>query len=215
MTGRGRRRRSAGAARRRDIAPPMSNRDALLKLLASPDLCSKRWVYEQYDFADSRQYDRGPRRRRRGDPPRRRAQGPRADHRRDAALLRSRPCRGRQAGGRRSLAQPDRRRRAAAGADRQSQFRQSRKTVRRWASSSAVSRGSARRRARSIFPIVSGNVSLYNETHGLRDSADAGDRRRRPASTTWPKRRRSPSRRRARTFADRRGGGLARAVGVA
>ena len=33
----------------RDIAPPMSNRDALLKLLASPDLCSKRWVYEQYD----------------------------------------------------------------------------------------------------------------------------------------------------------------------
>ena len=33
----------------RDIAPPMSNRDALLKLVASPDLCSKRWVYEQYD----------------------------------------------------------------------------------------------------------------------------------------------------------------------
>jgi len=32
-----------------DIAPPMSNREALLKLLASPDLCSKRWVYEQYD----------------------------------------------------------------------------------------------------------------------------------------------------------------------
>ncbi len=33
----------------RDIAPPMSNRDALLKLVASPDLCSKRWVYEQYN----------------------------------------------------------------------------------------------------------------------------------------------------------------------
>ncbi|WP_158813851.1 phosphoribosylformylglycinamidine synthase subunit PurL [Methylocapsa sp. S129] len=32
-----------------DIAPPMSNHDALLKLVASPDLCSKRWVYEQYD----------------------------------------------------------------------------------------------------------------------------------------------------------------------
>jgi phosphoribosylformylglycinamidine synthase subunit PurL len=27
----------------------MSNRDSLLKLIASPDLCSKRWVYEQYD----------------------------------------------------------------------------------------------------------------------------------------------------------------------
>ena len=31
------------------VAPPMANADALLKLLASPDLCSKRWVYEQYD----------------------------------------------------------------------------------------------------------------------------------------------------------------------
>jgi phosphoribosylformylglycinamidine synthase subunit PurL len=27
----------------------MSNRDALLKLLATPNLCSKRWVWEQYD----------------------------------------------------------------------------------------------------------------------------------------------------------------------
>jgi phosphoribosylformylglycinamidine synthase subunit PurL len=33
----------------RDVAAPMSSRDALLKLIASPDLCSKRWVYEQYD----------------------------------------------------------------------------------------------------------------------------------------------------------------------
>jgi phosphoribosylformylglycinamidine synthase II len=32
-----------------EIAAPMSHRDALLKLIASPDLCSKRWVYEQYD----------------------------------------------------------------------------------------------------------------------------------------------------------------------
>jgi phosphoribosylformylglycinamidine synthase len=32
-----------------DVAPPMDNHVALLKLLASPDLCSKRWVYEQYD----------------------------------------------------------------------------------------------------------------------------------------------------------------------
>jgi phosphoribosylformylglycinamidine synthase len=31
------------------IAPPGSNRDALLKLLATPNLCSKRWVWEQYD----------------------------------------------------------------------------------------------------------------------------------------------------------------------
>jgi len=32
-----------------DIAAPMSNREALLKLLGSPDFASKRWVYEQYD----------------------------------------------------------------------------------------------------------------------------------------------------------------------
>jgi phosphoribosylformylglycinamidine synthase subunit PurL len=31
------------------ITSPLSNRDALLKLLASPNLCSKRWIWEQYD----------------------------------------------------------------------------------------------------------------------------------------------------------------------
>ncbi len=31
------------------IVPPMSNGQALLKLVATPDQCSKRWVYEQYD----------------------------------------------------------------------------------------------------------------------------------------------------------------------
>jgi phosphoribosylformylglycinamidine synthase II len=31
------------------VAPPLSNRAALLALLATPDLCSKRWVWEQYD----------------------------------------------------------------------------------------------------------------------------------------------------------------------
>ena len=31
------------------IEAPLSNRDALLALLATPDLCSKRWVWEQYD----------------------------------------------------------------------------------------------------------------------------------------------------------------------
>ena len=32
------------------IAPPMPTDEALLKLLHSPDLSSKRWVYEQYDW---------------------------------------------------------------------------------------------------------------------------------------------------------------------
>ncbi len=31
------------------VAPPMADRDALLTLLATPDGCSKRWVWEQYD----------------------------------------------------------------------------------------------------------------------------------------------------------------------
>ena len=32
-----------------DIPAPLSTADALLKILASPDMCSKRWVWEQYD----------------------------------------------------------------------------------------------------------------------------------------------------------------------
>ena len=31
------------------VKPPMSNADALEKLIGSPDLCSRRWVFEQYD----------------------------------------------------------------------------------------------------------------------------------------------------------------------
>lgn len=31
------------------VTPPMSNAEALLELIGSPDLCSKRWVHEQYD----------------------------------------------------------------------------------------------------------------------------------------------------------------------
>ena len=32
-----------------DIRPPMSHSAALLKLLSTPDQCSKRWIWEQYD----------------------------------------------------------------------------------------------------------------------------------------------------------------------
>jgi len=31
------------------IKPPCSDREALLKLISTPNLCSKRWVREQYD----------------------------------------------------------------------------------------------------------------------------------------------------------------------
>src|SRR5262249_38854964 len=33
----------------KDIAPPIPAGEALQKLMGSPDLCSKRWVWEQYD----------------------------------------------------------------------------------------------------------------------------------------------------------------------
>ncbi|HEY7299401.1 MAG TPA: phosphoribosylformylglycinamidine synthase subunit PurL [Xanthobacteraceae bacterium] len=32
-----------------DVVPPLSTGEALLRLLGSPDLCDKRWVWEQYD----------------------------------------------------------------------------------------------------------------------------------------------------------------------
>src|SRR4030088_1927531 len=33
----------------RDVMPPMGIMPALQKLIATPELCSKRWVWEQYD----------------------------------------------------------------------------------------------------------------------------------------------------------------------
>src|ERR1700730_17653300 len=32
-----------------DVSPPMATADALVRLIGSPDLCSQRWVWEQYD----------------------------------------------------------------------------------------------------------------------------------------------------------------------
>ena len=48
------------------------------------------------------------------------------------------------------------------------------------------------------FPVVSGNVSLYNETQRPRHPADADASAASACSTTSPSRRRSPSRPRAR-----------------
>ncbi len=31
------------------VTPPMSTADALVRLIGSPDMCSKRWIWEQYD----------------------------------------------------------------------------------------------------------------------------------------------------------------------
>ena len=99
--------------------------------------------HRQHDAAAGRGRGRGA--------DQRRPQGAGADRRRDAALLRGRSVRRRQAGGGRSLSQPHRRRRAAPRRDRQPQLRQSRSGPRSWASWSAASAASAKPAARSIF----------------------------------------------------------------
>ncbi len=43
------------------VAPPISNADALIKLVGLPDLCSKRWVCEQYDHLIGGNTVAGPR----------------------------------------------------------------------------------------------------------------------------------------------------------
>ncbi len=129
-------------------------------------------------FADPRQHRPGARRGRRRDPARRRAEGARADDRLHRALLRGGPARRRQAGGGGSLAQSRRGRRAAAGADRQSQFRQSGEAARHGAARRRH-RGDRRSRPRARLPDRVGQRVALQRDDGRRHSADAGDRRRR------------------------------------
>ena len=112
------------------------------------------------------QHRAAARRRRRGGAARRQRQGAGALARRDAALRRGRSVRGRQAGGGRVLAQPDRGRRDAARGNRQSEFRQSRTARDHGAARPRASQGIGEACRALDFPIVSGNVSLYNETNG-------------------------------------------------
>ena len=106
-----------------DCPPPCSPEDALLTLLASPDQASKRWIWEQYDHLVM-----GRTRIRPGGnaavvglPGSNRALALTTDC--TPRYCRRRPGRGRAAGGRRGLAQPDGGRRDAAGDDEQPEFR--------------------------------------------------------------------------------------------
>ena len=122
----------------------------LLKLIGSPDLSSRRWVLEQYDYLVQGNTLQRPG----GDAAVVRLDG----SERALALsldvtpryVAADPFEGGEAGGRRMLAQPDRGRRDAARRDRQSELRQSRKARRSWVSLFAPSTGSARPAARSI-----------------------------------------------------------------
>ena len=111
----------------------------LLKLMASPNLASRRWIWEQYDQPGRRRHGPAPGRRRRGRARARDEEGAGDHHRLHAALRLCRPGRGREAGGRRGLSQPLRGRREAAGGHQLPQLRQP---------AAARDHGPARRRAR-------------------------------------------------------------------
>ena len=140
---RGRRRHPARPARRRGAAatsgptrsrkPPEPLTDIpestdiaadLLKLMASPNLASRRWMWEQYDQSVGADTVQRPG----GDAAVVRVhgieEGAGDHHRLHAALLLRRPVRGREAGGRRGLSQPLRGRREAAGDHQLPQLRQ-------------------------------------------------------------------------------------------
>ena len=181
------------------ITAPMPTDAALLKLLASPDLCSKRWIYEQYDTLILGNTVQGPGRRRGGGAAWRWAEGPGADHRLHRALLRRRSARRGKTGGRRGVAQSDCGRRAPARAHRQSQFRQS-GAARGHGRTGRLHRGHRRGRAGARLSRSSRATSRFT----TRRWAQAFRRRPRSAasdsSRTWRRRRASLSRRRARTF---------------
>ena len=79
------------------------------------------------------------------------------------------------------LAQPDRDRRRCRSPPPTISISAIPNGPRSWASSSMAIKGIGEACRALDFPIVSGNVSLYNETNGQRHPADADDRRRRPA----------------------------------
>jgi phosphoribosylformylglycinamidine (FGAM) synthase-like enzyme len=169
------RRRTAAISIRRVPAPALGS-TVLKKLIACPDLASKRWIWEQYDawWGDTAQ---AAGRRRRGRAGARHGKALALTHRLHAALLPADPERG----GKQAVAEAWRNLTAVGAtadrAHRQHEFRQPGK---------ARDHGPVRRRAIEgmaeaclalDFPVVSGNVSLYNETSGERDPADPGDRR--------------------------------------
>ena len=132
------------------IKPPMPIADALEKLIGSPDLCSQALGVGAIRPRHPRQHGAAAGRRCRGGAHQRRPEGAGADLRRDAALLRGRSVRRRQAGGGRSLAQSHRGRRARRSRSPTISISAIRSGPRSWASSSAASAASARPARRSI-----------------------------------------------------------------
>jgi phosphoribosylformylglycinamidine synthase len=147
-------------------SPTSRHRAALLTLVASPDLCSRRWIWDQYDSMVGGQTARRP-----GAADaavvriedHSRALAP--DHRRDAALLPGRPRDRRRPGRGRGW-----RNITAVGArplaitDNMNFGNPERPEI--MGQFAACIRGMAAACRALDFPVVSGNVSLYNETRG-------------------------------------------------
>ena len=121
----------------------------LLKLMASPNLASRRWVWEQYDQSVGGRHGAAAGRRCRRGPGSRIEQSAGDHHRLHAAILLRRPGRGRQASRRRSLSQPLRRGRAGRWRSPTASISATRSGPRSWASSSAASKAWPKRAARS------------------------------------------------------------------
>src|SRR6478672_2600226 len=120
-----------------DVTPPISTAEALLRLIGSPDLCSKRWVWEQYDhviLGNTVQRPGG-----------------------DAAVVRIHD-------GPKALAMTCDVTPRYCEADPFEGGKQA--VAEAWRNLVAAIRGIAEACKALDFPVVSGNVSLYNETNG-------------------------------------------------
>ena len=162
------------------VKPPMATADALEKLIGSPDLCSKRWVWEQYDHVILGNTVQRPG----GDAAVVRVNdGPKA-----LALTTDVTPRYCEAdpfeGGKQAVAEAWRNLTAVGGkplaiTDNLNFGNPERPEI--MGQFVGCMRGIAEACKALDFPVVSGNVSLYNETNGPRDPADADHRRRRRA----------------------------------
>ena len=189
-TGRYVRAEPPAAARPESIPAPSDCGDALLRILDSPDMCSRRWVWEQYDHLIGGNTVAAPRRRRRA------SSASTATARASPSPLDVTPryCAADPfEGGKQAVAECWRNL-TAVGAEPLAvtdnlNFGNPEKPEIMGELVGAI-KGIGEACRALDFPVVSGNVSLYNETNGAAIPPTPGDRRRRPARRRRPHRRR-------------------------
>ena len=222
---------SSAARRRRRSRIRCRPTDALRALLDSPNVGSKRWVYRQYDLDRAEQHDG---RARAATPRCCESRGRGAGSRSKSIPIRARArsilisARSRRSARRRAMSPARGRARSESPIASTTAIRNGRRSC---GSSSAASRDCATRAIAFGAPVVSGNVSFYNETEGhaipptptIAMVGRAGRRRAacdpvlqaRPATRSCWCARRAPSlaaSEYAAMFGDRRRGALARST---